>query len=139
MAQDAPAYAGSAACSDCHEQASTLWAPSDHAKAWTLPDESTVLGDFGDVTFTHHGVTSRFFRDGAKFMIETEDGSGQRRAFKVTGIAGIDPLQQYLISPEPGRTQTFDIAWDVAAQRWYPVFPDQMALAGDGLHWTGPY
>ncbi len=138
-AQNAPAYVGSAACSDCHEQVTATWVPSDHAKAWTLPDESTVLGDFSDVTFTHHGVTSRFFRDGAAFMIETEDGSGQRRVFKVTGIAGIDPLQQYLISPEPGRTQTFDIAWDVAAQRWYPVFPDQMALAGDGLHWTGPY
>ena len=139
MAQDAPAYVGSAACSDCHEQVSADWAPSDHAKAWTLPDETTVLGDFGDVTFTHHGVTSRFFREDDKFMIETEDGSGQRRAFEVIGIAGIDPLQQYLISPEPGRTQTFDIAWDVLAKRWYPVFPDQMAPAGDGMHWTGPY
>ena len=139
LAQDAPAYVGSAACSDCHEQVTSDWAPSDHAKAWTLPDDSTVLGDFSDVTFTHHGVTSRFFRDGAKFMIETEDGSGQRRAFEVIGIAGIDPLQQYLISPEPGRTQTFDIAWDVVTKRWYPVFPDQLAPAGDGMHWTGPY
>ncbi len=139
LAQDVPAYVGSAVCSDCHADATAAWAPSDHAKAWTLPDESTVLGDFSDVTFTHHGVTSRFFRDGAKFMIETEDGSGQRRAFEVIGIAGIDPLQQYLLSPEAGRTQTFDIAWDVVAKRWYPVFPDQLAPAGDGLHWTGPY
>jgi predicted CXXCH cytochrome family protein len=139
LAQDVPAHVGSAVCSDCHADATAAWAPSDHAKAWTLPDESTVLGDFSNVTFTHHGVTSRFFRDGAKFMIETEDGSGQRRAFEVIGIAGIDPLQQYLLSPEAGRTQTFDIAWDVVAKRWYPVFPDQLAPAGDGLHWTGPY
>ena len=139
LAQDVPAYVGSAVCSDCHADATADWAPSDHAKAWTLPDESTVLGDFSDVTFTHHGVTSRFFRDGAKFMIETEDGSGQRRAFEVIGIGGIDPLQQYLLSPEAGRTQTFDIAWDAVAKRWYPVFPDQLAPAGDGLHWTGPY
>ena len=139
LAQDVSAHVGSAVCSDCHADATAAWAPSDHAKAWTLPDESTVLGDFSNVTFTHHGVTSRFFRDGAKFMIETEDGSGQRRAFEVIGIAGIDPLQQYLLSPEAGRTQTFDIAWDVVAKRWYPVFPDQLAPAGDGLHWTGPY
>jgi len=41
----------------------------------------------------------------------------------VGGVAGVEPLQQYLLSPEPGRTQTYDIAWDAERERWYPVFP----------------
>ena len=57
----------------------------------------------------------------------------------MVGVAGWHPLQQYLISPEPGRTQAFDIAWDVEAGRWYPVFPGDPPPPGDGFHWTGPY
>jgi predicted CXXCH cytochrome family protein len=134
-----PAYVGSAACTECHAEARSDWTGSDHAKAWTLPDESTVLGDFGDVSFEHGGQVTRFMRDAGKYLIETEGADGQRRAYEVVGVAGIDPLQQYLLSPEPGRIQAYDIAWDVMGKRWYPVFPDQVVPPGDGFHWTGPY
>jgi hypothetical protein len=46
-------------------------------------------------------------------VIETEGLDGARRAFKVVGVVGIHPLQQYLLSPAPGRLQAYDIAWDV--------------------------
>ncbi len=136
---ETPAYVGSAVCADCHADVTTGWATSDHAHAWTLPDETTVLGDFDNAEFEHGGQLTRFLRDGDRFLIETEGPDGVRRAYDVVGVAGIDPLQQYLLSPEPGRVQTYDIAWDVEAARWYPVFPDQVALPGDGFHWTGPY
>lgn len=132
-------YVGSTVCTGCHAEASQPWSASDHALAWTLPDPNTVLGDFSGVVFEHGGKTTRFLRDGAKFLIETDGPDGQRRAFEVVGVAGVDPLQQYLLSPEPGRTQTYDIAWDVQGKRWYPVFPDQVVPHDDGLHWTGPY
>jgi predicted CXXCH cytochrome family protein len=132
-------YVGSTACASCHAEASDAWSASDHAQAWTLPGPTTVLGDFSGVVFEHGGKTTRFLRDGAKFLIETDGPDGQRRAFEVVGVAGVDPLQQYLLSPEPGRTQTYDIAWDVQGKRWYPVFPDQVVPADDGMHWTGPY
>ena len=104
-----------------------------------LPSEATVLGDFDDASFEHGGITARFFREGGGWFIEAEDGTGERRSFEVVGVAGWHPLQQYLISPEPGRTQAFDIAWDVEAGRWYPVFPGDPPPPGDGFHWTGPY
>lgn len=138
-AQVAPDAVGSAACAGCHAEATSGWTGSDHAQAWTLPGPETVLGDFGDVSVTHGGFTARFFRDGERYMIETEGPDGIRRPYEVVGVVGIDPLQQYLLSPEPGRTQVFDIAWDVAGKRWYPVFPDQLVGPGDGFHWTGPY
>jgi hypothetical protein len=134
-----PAYVGSAVCAECHTEATAGWVGSDHAKAWTLPDETTVLGDFDGASFEHGGQLTRFLREGGTYLIETEGPDGVRRAYPVVGVAGIDPLQQYLLSPEPGRTQTYDIAWDVVGERWYPVFPDQIVPPGDGLHWTGPY
>ncbi len=134
-----PAHVGSAACVGCHDTAGSDWTQSDHAKAWTLPDETTVLGDFDDVTFAHGGQETRFYRDGSKYLIETEGPDGRRRAYEVVGVAGVDPLQQYLLSPEPGRVQTYDIAWDVEGERWYPVFPGPPPPATDGFHWTGSY
>ena len=136
---ETPAYVGSAVCADCHADVTADWDKSDHAKAWTLPDETTVLGDFDNAEFEHGGQLTRFLRDGDRFLIETEGPDGVRRAYEVVGVAGIDPLQQYLLSPETGRVQTYDIAWDVEGARWYPVFPDQVAFPGDGFHWTGPY
>lgn len=136
---EAPAAVGSAACAGCHVEATAAWKASDHAHAWTPPTPDNVLGDFGDVSVTHGGFTARFFRDGDRYMIETEGPDGQRRPYEVTGVVGIWPLQQYLLSPEPGRSQVFDIAWDVKDRRWYPVFPDQLVGPGDGFHWTGPY
>ncbi|WP_170314627.1 multiheme c-type cytochrome [Aquibium carbonis] len=134
-----PAHVGSDACAECHLEVTKAWRGSDHANAWTLPDDRTVLGDFDDAVFEHGGLLTRFLRDGPRFLIETEGLDGQRRAYDVVGVAGIDPLQQYLLSPEPGRTQVYDIAWDVERRRWYPVFGDQVAPPGDGFHWTGPY
>ena len=85
------------------------------------------------------GGDDRFTRRDDGFVIETEDADGQRRSFDVVGVAGIRPLQQYLLSPAPGRTQAFDIAWDTERHRWYDLYPDQVLQPHDGLHWTGPY
>jgi predicted CXXCH cytochrome family protein len=134
-----PAYVGTGACTECHAEVAQGWATSHHAQAWTLPSEATVLGDFSDVTYEHGGQTTRFLRDGATFLIETEGPDGQPRAYPVVGVAGVYPLQQYLLSPEPGRVQAYDIAWDVNRARWYPVFPGPPPPPGDGFHWTGPY
>ncbi|MCO5063914.1 MAG: tetratricopeptide repeat protein [Rhizobiaceae bacterium] len=52
---------------------------------------------------------------------------------------GVEPLQQYLVELPGGRLQALDIAWDTVAGRWYHLYPDQDATAGNGLHWTGFY
>ncbi|MCZ0963853.1 multiheme c-type cytochrome [Paracoccus benzoatiresistens] len=134
-----PSYVGTAVCTNCHDDAGQGWTGSDHAKAWTLPSETTVLGDFSGVTYEHGGQVTRFLRDGGTYLIETEGPDGERRAYEVVGVAGVDPLQQYLLSPEPGRVQVYDIAWDVEARRWYPVFPGPPPPPKDGFDWSGSY
>jgi hypothetical protein len=86
-----------------------------------------------------HHLRDTTLREGSEYFIETEGPDGQRRAYPIVGVAGIDPLQQYLLSPEAGRTQAYDIAWDVTGGRWHPVFPGDPPPPGDGFHWTGPY
>ncbi len=134
-----PGHVGSQTCSGCHESEARAWTGSHHAWAWTQPDETTVLGDFDDAVFEHRGLTTRFIRRDDAFFVETEGADGAMRAFEVTGVVGMAPLQQYLVSTEPGRLQALDIAWDVEGKRWYHLYPDQDLPPGDGLHWTGPY
>lgn len=136
---ETPVYVGSAACAGCHDAETSAWTGSHHQLAWTPPTEDHVLGDFNGAVFEHGGVTTRFLRDGDRFLIETQGADGQTATYPVVGVAGIDPLQQYLLEPVPGRTQVFDIGWDVAAKRWFHVFPGQDASAGNGMHWTGFY
>jgi predicted CXXCH cytochrome family protein len=137
-AAGAPAYVGSATCAGCHTDAASAWEGSHHALAWTEPSPDTVLGDFDDTVFDDGSTRARFFRDGDRYMIETAGADGAVQAFPVVGVAGWDPLQQYLLSPAPGRTQAFDIAWDVPGRRWYPVL-GTLPPPGDGMHWTGVY
>jgi len=134
-----PSYLGSAVCADCHTSVSQEWANSHHALAWQMPDEQTVLGNFDDAIFEHQGVSSRFNQSGELFIVTTDKPDGTTTSFEVQGVAGVEPLQQYLVATETGRLQALDIAWDVDRQVWYHLYPEQDLRAGDGLHWTGPY
>lgn len=134
-----PDYVGTGACVDCHEDQARAWTGSHHDWAWTLPGPDTVLGDFDNAEFEHHGEVTRFFREGERYLVETGAVDGQRGTWEVVGVVGITPLQQYLLSPEAGRLQTLDVAWDTLENRWFAVFPDQDIGLNDGLHWSGPY
>lgn len=134
-----PEYVGSQSCSGCHEAETTAWRGSHHAKAWMEPSEETVDGDFDDAEFTHRGRTTRFIHNNDGYFIETMDIPGGPKTFKVVGVGGIAPLQQYLIETEPGRMQSLDIAWDQEQGRWYHIYPGQVLKPEDGFHWSGPY
>lgn len=134
-----PAHVGSETCAACHADEMDAWRRSHHQLAWTLPTQATVLGDFDDAEFVHDDIATHFRRTDDKFIIETEGADGSTREFTVAGVAGIAPLQQYLVETEPGRLQSFDVAWDANEGRWYHLYPDQQLPPGDGLHWTGPY
>jgi predicted CXXCH cytochrome family protein len=138
-APSTPRYVGSQACVGCHADAAKAWETSHHALAWTTPEAGKVLGDFDGTRFAHDGTETQFKTRDGKYVIETEGADGKRRAYPVKGVAGIEPLQQYLLETQAGRLQAFDVAWDAEKKRWYHLYPDQDLKPGDGLHWTGPY
>lgn len=135
----APDYVGSDACSDCHQEATDAWKGSHHALAWTTPTAENIVGDFNNSEFTLNGITTRFTQDADQFFIETDGPDGEMTKYPVSGVIGIEPLQQYMVETEDGRNQSFDVSWDTVKKEWYHMYPDQGLTASDGLHWTGSY
>jgi predicted CXXCH cytochrome family protein len=137
-----PTFVGSAACGGCHESEMAAWRGSQHALAMQQATAETVLGDFADASFTHGGVTSRFFRRDGKFLVATDGPDGKLGEFEIHYTFGVYPLQQYLIAFPDGRMQALGIAWDArpkdrGGQRWFHLYPERELKAGDPLHWTG--
>lgn len=143
LTQAAPAgFVGSAACADCHAGETRAWLSSQHAHAMSRAEPQTVLGNFDDIRVTHQGSSARFFRDGPRFMVETEGADGKAAAFEITDTFGVHPLQQYLVTFPDGRRQALPFAYDTrpaaeGGQRWFHLYPDQMIAPSDILHWTG--
>ena len=69
---------------------------SHHYHAMELPTEETVRADFNNSTFENYGVTTRFFREDEKYLVETENQNGEMEVFEVAYTFGWEPLQQYL-------------------------------------------
>jgi Flp pilus assembly protein TadD len=137
------AYVGEPACTKCHEGQTKEWRQSDHARAMAVATEATVLGDFGDASFSYAGITSTFFRRDGKFFVRTDGPDGALRDYEIRYVFGYRPLQQYLVEFPGGRMQCLGIAWDTrpkaqGGQRWFHLYPGEKVVHTDPLHWTGP-
>jgi tetratricopeptide (TPR) repeat protein len=139
LAQAAPDYVGSGTCTACHQKETQAWSGSHHALAWTLPSPETVVADFDNTVFEQDGMTARFRIEGDAYHVEVTETDGSTTDYRVHSVAGIEPLQQYLLETEPGRIQSFDVVWDTEKGGWFHLYPDQDLPPDDGLHWTGPY
>ncbi len=134
-------FVGSEACAGCHRAQAALWRGSQHQLAMQHAAQHSVLGDFSNAQFDYYGVRSRFFRDGKKFLVETDGADGKLATFEIKYTFGVDPLQQYLIEFPDGRLQALSIAWDArpkeqGGQRWFHLYPDEQIKHDDVLHWT---
>lgn len=104
-------------------------------------NESTVLGNFDNVTFRYAGLETRFFRRDGRFLVSTEGPDGKPHEYEIAYTFGYDPLQQYLIAFPGGRYQALSVCWDTrpraaGGQRWFHLYPQERIRAGDVLHWT---
>lgn len=136
-------YVGEPACTKCHEQQTKEWRQSDHARAMDVATPSSVLGDFGNATFTYAGTTSSFSTRDGRYFARTDGPDGALREYEIKYTFGYTPLQQYLVEFPGGRQQCLPIAWDSrpkaqGGQRWFHLYPDERIAHTDPLHWTGP-
>ena len=131
-------FVGSEKCKKCHETAYNKWNGSHHDLAMDVANDTTVLGDFNDVSYTdpYNKVTSRFYRKGDKYFVQTEGPDGQPGEFEITHTFGFYPLQQYLVPFPDGRLQCLNIAWDIEKKVWYRLPPYEVEGPDDWLHWT---
>lgn len=143
-------FVGRKSCVECHQEQASLFHGSHHDLAMAIADDSTVLADFDDQTLTNFGVTSRMYRDGSKFMVETEGPDGQLHDYEVKYTFGVEPLQQFMVEIEPppedapenavGRVQVLRLSWDTQEKKWFYLQPPDVfekLEPDDPLHWTG--
>jgi tetratricopeptide (TPR) repeat protein len=131
------AYVGDQSCKSCHTTEHHQWKQSDHYMSMLPANDTTVKGDFNNVTFTADGVTSKFYKKGSKFIINTEGDDGKNHDFEVKYIFGYKPLQQYLVHFPGGRMQVPRLSWDVNKKKWFNQYAGQKVPSHDWLHWTG--
>ena len=136
-------YVGRESCAECHEEQVVQWSGSHHDLAMQEVTPETMLGNFDEASLAHYGITSRFFRDGDRYMVRTEGSDGKLQDYEIAYTFGIYPLQQYLVRFPDGRLQALPLAWDSRSreeggQRWFHLYPDERITPGDVLHWTGP-
>jgi tetratricopeptide (TPR) repeat protein len=134
-------FVGRAACAECHQTQHTSWLGSDHDRAMELASDASVLADFNNASFNNQGVTTRFFREGGKFLVNTEGPDGKHRDYVIKYTFGVRPLQQYMVEFPDGRVQVLRESWDVENKKWFFVTPpdvtNERIEPGDPLHWTG--
>ena len=132
-------FGANEACVECHQEEANLWKGSHHDLAMQVASQESVLGNFNQATLTRFGVTTRFYRRGSRFLVNTEGPNGQMTDYEIKYAFGVEPLQQYLIEFPGGRLQSLTVAWDTRAKRWFHLYPDEKIEPGDPLHWTGRY
>ena len=142
-------WVGREQCASCHQPQADAFHGSHHDKAMAIATKESVLGDFNDQTLEHHGVTSRMFRDGERFMINTEGPDGQMHDYEIKYTFGVEPLQQYMVEiqrpadateNEIGKVQVLRVSWDTAQKKWFYLTPPDVFEKidpTDPLHWTG--
>ncbi len=143
MAADNATYVGDKACAECHSKEVKEWRGSHHDLAMMVADENSVKGDFDNTKLNYNGIITTFFKEGDKFMVNTDSEDGTLKDYEISYTFGVYPLQQYMIKFPKGNIQVMDIAWDSrnkeeGGQRWYHIHADDNVTAGDILHWTGP-
>jgi tetratricopeptide (TPR) repeat protein len=144
-------YVGSQRCGECHQAEMFQHQGSHHDLAMQLASESSVLGDFNNARLEHYGVTSRFYRQGDAFIVQTEGPDGRLQDFTIQYVFGVTPLQQYMVelpeSPaaervdgEIPRVQVLPLCWDTERREWFFLDPPDVREKldyRDDLHWTG--
>lgn len=138
-----PEYVGRASCAKCHQMQYDLFQGSDHDMAMDIATEQTVLGDFNNTSFTHFGVTSKFYKKDSSFYITTEGPGGVMTEYKIEYTFGVRPLQQYLVAFPGGAYQCLPIAWDTrtaeeGGQHWFHLYGEEEIPYDDILFWTRP-
>ncbi|WP_111709351.1 tetratricopeptide repeat protein [Lutibacter citreus] len=133
-------FIGSARCAECHKPEFKDWMGSDHQLAMQLPTDKTVLGDFNNAEYTIYGVTSKFFKKGNVFYVNTEGPDGKFKDFEVKYTFGVYPLQQYLVIFPKGKLQVLTPFWDSRSkedggQKWQHLYPDEYIASHDELNW----
>lgn len=129
-------YVGDKQCASCHKDAVESWQGSHHDLAMQIANNTTVLGDFNDVSITLDSVSYFFTRKDDNYMVQVKEIDGSEVDYKITYTFGLTPLQQYIADFDKGKKQVLRVTWDVVNKKWYHQYPGDKVSPHDWMHWT---
>lgn len=132
------AYAGSAACRDCHQEIYDAWAGSHHALAERLPDTNVDNPAFVPACTLRQGAwPTTFQKTAGHYELITAGLKSTQEVFRVDRVIGQSPLRQMLVPFPGGRWQAAEAAYDPRSNQWFDVYGTENRHPGEWGHWTG--
>lgn len=110
-------YQTSQTCKGCHPDNHETWYRTFHRTMTQNATPESVVGDFDNRELTFEGVTSRFFRSGDQFFIETLGPDNQLQQFPIVRTVGSRRIQQY-VTKIGDRHLRLPLAWNILESRW---------------------
>ena len=116
-------YVSSKNCEICHKKIYQTWNSTLHRRKILPADETTVVGDFyrrNTFTVERDGkkYTSKMFKKGKEFFIETTGADGQLHTYKAEWVIGTTWKQRYVTLFPNGGMHILPIQWDISSERW---------------------
>ncbi len=129
-------FIGTAACQQCHTKEYHNWKGSHHDQAMKLANDTTILGNFNNVTFQDKNEQTKFFRKEDGFYVNTQGPDGKNHDYKIEYTFGVTPLQQYIVKFPKGAYQVLTTAWDSKNNKWFSLQKTPNVQPDDWMHWS---
>jgi Tfp pilus assembly protein PilF len=135
-------FVGSAACVECHRAQCDAYGASHHARALVSPSPEVGARFDGQRFESQLGGTTTLWRQGGVPVVTTPVPGGATETFAVRYVAGVWPLEQYVVATERGKLQSLGVAWDSRAaaaggSKWFHVYGAAGVAESDPLFFTG--
>ncbi|MCP3105010.1 ammonia-forming cytochrome c nitrite reductase subunit c552 [Myxococcus sp. K15C18031901] len=111
------AFAGSAACGECHEDEHAAWGKDWHARALSPATPRFVVGDFKKHPhFKGDSSEAWMRRDGERHFMRTKGADGQLAEFPVQWVVGGKRMQDPVTQMPDGRWQVLPVYFHVTGK-----------------------
>ncbi|WP_163991086.1 HEAT repeat domain-containing protein [Pyxidicoccus caerfyrddinensis] len=110
------AYAGSEACSECHEDEHAAWRKDWHSRALSPATSKFVVGNFRNTHFKGDSSEAWMRRDAEKHLMRTRGADGQLAEFPVQWVVGGKRMQDPVTMLPDGRWQVLPIYFHVTGK-----------------------
>lgn len=132
------AYAGSASCQPCHEEAYALWEKSNHGLAERPFNPALDGAAFSPARSVLEGVDRALvcFTNNC-YQVSSVGLNTTQETFQAQRVIGRDPLRQFLVPFPGGRLQVLAASYDPRSNEWFNSFGTENRQPGEWGSWTG--
>jgi hypothetical protein len=133
------AYAGAAACGECHAKNHERWTHDWHSRALREATSRDVVGDFHGAHFRGRSSEAWMDRRGDRFLMRTRNREGQLGDYGISWVIGGKRMQDDVTVFDDGRWQVLPVYFHVTGRgEWvdYNEAKQGVVTADHPFFWT---